>query len=594
MKFFNAGVLTVLTMSLFTFGCGESTTDDVSGGLTFSKTSIVFDRVLMGESNEQTITVENTGDEPISIDSVELRESGQDGYSEVELKSSMDGTVIQPKQTQSLTLVWTPKNNAADVGFVTINSANQSYVLSFEAPSLPEPEPRKGALSMSAQTYTFDYTTLNGVALLELKGQNTGASSLQILDVTLEEGGQDPLEEIQWKYAPFGPDNAVLQPGDDYIIAMKWTPKNTLYDEAVVRIKHTEGTERIVVKTPDMSVPPVPKGIIEVSAPRIVLYPESTEGVEAYEWTITNTSDQPVELGQSGIKTVRDMPGQLLVIPDSDETMLMPGQTRKYVFRWEHRRSGLLPTAKGTFYLPIKVQAYALDRLEIPIHAQGLSALTTDQPIEVDAMDEGELRKVYVVFENDSNQPLTVNDVFWSNPNGAGQTIQMVNWHDFKPTQSQDTPYPEGAQGLYELTFKLDSLRPGLETLIFNTSAGIQQYKFKLNANEPLLAIAGVVDNVITFNSKEEKVIGIANESRDHPLEIYSIHITNADHASFKLATDKLPIELRNGQVAKLQPRAQLQLPITYDVAKPATGDAYLTIRTNDPRRPNLKVRLRP
>lgn len=563
-------------------GCGPQINADRT--LSFSQQQIDFEQVVIGQSDRQTIVVENTGNQTIWIESIEVEESKGDEHAEVLLETPLTQSVIKPGEKHTLNLVWTPLNLTADFGKLVLKTRQEVYKIPFQSPL------KRGKLTFETKTHTFEPAKVGKQSFVKLHATNTGMAPLRILSVTVRESGDDRAEEIRIGNSNINNRDNILQPSDEWSCSVFWGPKNIFNDQAVITIEHTEGVEQITVKAPDMSVPAVPQGTVELSSKRLLFTPQRMAGTQEKIWTVTNTSTKPVELGRLRLKPDESSNSTVELVSQNKPSTLLPGQSRDYIFRWSHNQHFGPERYSGIFSLPVGVQAYALDQIEVSILAYGVEDKSTQY---VDAMTAGETRRIYNVFRNPNTFPVDIEGVSWSNPNGFGVKTRQVEPSDFQQQSTIQTLKP-GQQVIYESIVTVDSTMPVSDTLVFTTSEGQYGVRTQINRNTPILYVRDATDDVVTFGQASEKQIDISNDSPTQTLHIRSVHITNAKHASFLLHKNKLPQLLSIGASLHLEPGEHAKIPITYDRDKPPVDDAFLTIQTNDPRRPNLKIRLRP
>ena len=153
--------------------------------LSATPSSINFGTVVKGTSNSQTITLQNTGNTPLTFSQV--TPSGT-GFTITGISTS---TVIPPGGSVTFNVIFTPGSTATTSGTVTLttNGTPSSLVITLSgAGSTAKANPGTGVLSASSTSLSFVNTAVGGTGAQSVSLTNTGTAAVNISTATISSG----------------------------------------------------------------------------------------------------------------------------------------------------------------------------------------------------------------------------------------------------------------------------------------------------------------------------------------------------------------------------------------------------------------------
>ena len=153
--------------------------------LSATPSSINFGTVVKGTSNSQTITLQNTGNTPLTFSQV--TPSGT-GFTITGISTS---TVIPPGGSVTFNVIFTPGSTATTSGTVTLttNGTPSSLVITLSgAGSTAKANPGTGVLSASSTSLSFGNTAVGGTGAQSVSLTNTGTAAVNISTATISSG----------------------------------------------------------------------------------------------------------------------------------------------------------------------------------------------------------------------------------------------------------------------------------------------------------------------------------------------------------------------------------------------------------------------
>ena len=153
--------------------------------LSATPSSINFGTVVKGTSNSQTITLQNTGNTPLTFSQV--TPSGT-GFTITGISTS---TVIPPGGSVTFNVIFTPGSTATTSGTVTLttNGTPSSLVITLSgAGSTAKANPGTGVLSASSTSLSFGNVAVGGTGAQSVSLTNTGTAAVNISTATISLG----------------------------------------------------------------------------------------------------------------------------------------------------------------------------------------------------------------------------------------------------------------------------------------------------------------------------------------------------------------------------------------------------------------------
>ena len=176
------------------------TATGIAGGLAITPNPIVFAATSVGEQRALSVTLSNTGEAPISINSMVIGALGADkqgGPEAFSISSGGGALTLQPSATQEVEIVFAPETAEFHEAELTITS---------DAPSSPHRTEIRGlgtapSLALSTNAISFGNVGLGLTVTDTLELENTGSQDLalsgfqitgaQAAAFTIDSGGED-------------------------------------------------------------------------------------------------------------------------------------------------------------------------------------------------------------------------------------------------------------------------------------------------------------------------------------------------------------------------------------------------------------------
>jgi probable HAF family extracellular repeat protein len=282
-------------------------------------------------NNAQAVTIQNTGDAPLDIQSVRL--AGADPGDFAIVGDGWTGSHLVPGQIATLNLRFTP---------TTAGDRSASLVVQDNAASASQ------SVALSG-TGTAALATLSS-SQLQFAAQLVGTTSVE-KSITLTNTGSAPLTlhgihfigaNINDFAATADLTGFVLAPGQSRLIPVRFTPTAAGSRTASLSVSDTApDSPQIVDLTGTGTAPSVTFGVSQLDRPTRVSFGNQPVGTNSAGQTLTVTNGGTAPLTISSVKITGANAADFALSADSGGSILAPGKSRQFTLRFK-------PGTKGT------------------------------------------------------------------------------------------------------------------------------------------------------------------------------------------------------------------------------------------------------
>jgi PGF-CTERM protein len=188
--------------------------EGVETDLSVSPASFNFGKVSVGESKEISVTVENTGSEPVALSSISMPTGNTSAFTLVE--ASTGGTTLEAGQTTTVTVRFTPQRMQSYGGTVRVQTNDPN------APTLSLSLSGRGTapdIHVAPASINFGKTVADEVTKRTVTVANQGREPLEVTSTAI--GGANPgAFRVVGGAAPF-----TLEAGASKSITVEFVPK---------------------------------------------------------------------------------------------------------------------------------------------------------------------------------------------------------------------------------------------------------------------------------------------------------------------------------------------------------------------------------
>jgi hypothetical protein len=210
-----AGFMTKVLDWLFAGG-----SQAVGPKIEFSNSTYNFDKVNINESKDMTMTIQNTGDQPLTVNSM-LMDADYDPTGAFKFKSG--GTTpftIQPNSSKDVVLTFNPKATGDFTGIITIESNSTSdatALISLEGKGIAGAGP---AIASNKASLDFGTVSVGNTIIADVTISNSGTQDLNISSILVTDDADNVFSFVT------GANPVILQPTQERTVTVKFTAKS--------------------------------------------------------------------------------------------------------------------------------------------------------------------------------------------------------------------------------------------------------------------------------------------------------------------------------------------------------------------------------
>ena len=286
-SFTHTGTNTPVNRSLTGTG-GSGTT---GGELAVSPASIDFGDVMVDMNSSSTLSLENTGDESLEINSVTLG-----GDTPAQFSHNFTSTItLAPGATSSIEVTFEPGSEGAKSATLSLGhtGTNSPVVVALQGNATSSTQP--GELSVSPASVDFGSQvvgTTSDPTILTLT--NSGETALNVTNVTL--GGGDA--------SSFGHNfsgTVALNPGQSTTVETTFSPDSEGSKEATLFVEHNGSNNPFVVSLQGTGEAQGTGPILVIEPRDIVFMPQVTGGSVSMPVILRNAGDEALVISEASL-----------------------------------------------------------------------------------------------------------------------------------------------------------------------------------------------------------------------------------------------------------------------------------------------------
>jgi hypothetical protein len=268
---------------------GDGVQTPEPGELTATPTSLAFGSVTVGESGTQTLTLTNTGGQPVAIGQVSFGGLDADRFALV----GTPPTVVAAGGSVPVEVTFTPTVAGAASATLTIthDGVNSPLVVGLSGSGVLAPEP--GDLTATPTSLAFGSVEVGEAGTATVVVANTGGTAVTVAQVGIV--GDDPslFTVIDGPVAPFE-----LAPGASTSLQVRFAPQVQGTFTATLRLGHNGANGPLDIALSGDGVQTPEPGEL-TATPTSLAFGSVTVGESGTQTlTLTNTGGQPVAIGQ--------------------------------------------------------------------------------------------------------------------------------------------------------------------------------------------------------------------------------------------------------------------------------------------------------
>jgi hypothetical protein len=520
----------------------------ISANITVSPSALDFGEVILGQSEEQTIVLTNTGSAPLEIYETSL--SGMDSSEFAILNGGV--FTIPPSASYNLEINFTPQTLGNKTAVVTIVSND------VDKPSIPIPLTAiaRGIPDITVIPQTIDF----GVVPV---GQSALGTFLVIND------GNDVLtglseivgNTVDFSFE-FGGGSFNLAPGDTNIIGIRFEPFQLGMLFTVLKITSNDPDEMIIPVT-IFGTSVIARVQVDPQQLDFGSVPIDTFATQTV--SITNTGTFPFIVNETNVLGINAANFYLsgLQAPFT----VNPNETKLVDIRFT-------PQTLGTksALLQIVTDAFNADTVTVSLSGTGVGAPDIDvNPLAFDFGNTlvGDSTTLFGIISNAGQLELTINSISISGTNASEFFFTPLQNLTLQPGES-DTLYvsftPQSIGSKFA-TVEISSNDPDENPLVLQltgigTSAGITFYPPQIDFGKVI--VGNTVDTTLNIKNNGNATLIISN-----------IQLTGTNTNYFSVVPPQLPIAVSPGD--------SLALAVSYTPFDNANHSAIIEFQTNIP-----------
>ena len=395
--------------------------------LSVSPLSIDYGDVLVGESATETVELENSGTGAAPLDAVDLM-----GDAAFTLETGLGDGVLDPGETLTLELAYSPTEVGESSGSLAITSSGSTQTVSLLGNGVPAPEP---LIKVSPGPVNFGDVEIGETVDADITIANTGDAVLSITEIALTDDSDEAFD-LQGGVT----EATEVAPGEQLVVTVRFTPTSIGDASGGVRIvSNTANDATIVVDITGTGVPsPVAEiGVTptEIDFDNILVGNRDTAEVRIENTGTSTLNVEPLVVsGDTDAFTVDETPGPFILEPGEDVVVIV----------------SFTPSQAGetNAALTINSNANETPEAEVDLRGEGLAALIDVQPssLDFDPQEIGQSQTLSIDISNNGTLELDLTNVSIDEPSfvlgavpasvapGATETIEVT----FTPDRDDD------------------------------------------------------------------------------------------------------------------------------------------------------------